>query len=76
MKSTLKYLAAAALGSLLTVGVILAQPESRPVPDLVNVGINCDTEAVRLYGINDGQEAASACEVVEVHAVPKTPARR
>ncbi|UTU09326.1 hypothetical protein CcrBL47_gp556 [Caulobacter phage BL47] len=41
-------------------------PEKR-----VLVGQYCDGDPVRLYGLEDGEEAAQACAIVEVHALPK-----
>ncbi|AXQ69058.1 hypothetical protein HOU02_gp151 [Caulobacter phage CcrBL9] len=56
------------------IGLILASlalsaasaPEKR-----VLVGQYCDGDLVRLYGLEDGEEAAEACAIVEVHALPK-----
>ncbi|AXQ69617.1 hypothetical protein HOU03_gp151 [Caulobacter phage CcrSC] len=56
------------------IGLILASfvlsaasaPEKR-----VLVGQYCDGDPVRLYGLEDGEEAAQACAIVEVHALPK-----
>jgi hypothetical protein len=39
-------------------------------PDAVLIGRNCQGEAVRLYGADDGREAAKACLSVERHAMP------
>lgn len=64
-----------ALGvGLLALAAVLITSEPKPapaVPYLVNVGLYCDGEDVRLYGIEDGAEAAAACASVEIHAVPQ-----
>lgn len=39
-------------------------------PDSVLIGRDCQGEAVRVYGKNDGREAAKACLSVERHKLP------
>lgn len=41
-----------------------------PAPRPVLVGLDCQGEHVRLYGAEDGPEAARACRTVEIHQPP------
>jgi hypothetical protein len=40
-------------------------------PKAVLIGLDCGAERVRVYGLDDGREAAKACLVVERHAMPE-----
>ncbi len=54
------------LACILASGVVACVP----VPKTVLVGLDCQGEAARLYGPEDGVEAAKACKSVAIHNLP------
>lgn len=54
------------LACILASGVVACAP----APKTVLVGLECGTDAARLYGPEDGQEAAKACKSVAIHNLP------
>lgn len=55
------------LSCILASGVIVG---CAPAPKTVLVGLECGADAARLYGPEDGHEAAKACKSVTIHNLP------
>lgn len=70
LKSTVSHTVAVACGAAFVLALLVAQDPPKPAPVLVWVGLSCDGDAVRLYGRDDHDEAAQACQSVEMHAAP------